>query len=336
MNGLDGSTETTPTVRPSAADVGDERADEGRLADTRRPGHADGRGAAGRRVDAADDLLPFRRAILDERDRARERAAISGEDAGDERVLRPAGACHRRDSRARAGPGATATGRLSASRSATSEAPLRACSRCRVSSTSFISARRRSNPAGSRFRRARGRDVPRPGREDERERRGGEVDDAGQRPGGARAGGVDEDARARHREAEHGVVARHEHGERPAAHRIRRAPLDEHLVADDRRAVADRRDPGEDGGDGDRRRGRGDAEPDAHHHERAAVDARHPERAQRGRGEEAADREPDTRWPRRGSRARGCRRRSRSSRAGPRRRSRRRSRLRPRSRRRAP
>ena len=251
--------------------MGDERAHERRLADTRRPGHADRRCVARRRIDAPDDLLAVRRAVLDERDRARERAAVSGEDAGDERVLRPLGACHRGDSTERGGPrrrggpaSRTHLGRAFASLLAPPGLLDLVHQRAEA-----LEARRLAAPARLGLR-----DVARPAREDDREhgsRRGRRTPAIAQAV--ARARGVDEQAGARHREAEHGVVARHEHRERAAAHRVRRAPLHEHLVADDRGAVADRRDAGEHGGNGDRRRGRGDAEADAHHQQRAAVHA---------------------------------------------------------------
>ena len=77
VNGLDGSTEITPTVWSCAADVADERADQARLADAGRAGDADRVGAAGVRVELADELVGERVAVLDEGDRARERAPVA-------------------------------------------------------------------------------------------------------------------------------------------------------------------------------------------------------------------------------------------------------------------
>ena len=76
-NGLEGSTETTPIVRSVGADVLDERGDERRLPDSRRAGHADDRRLAGLGVELADERIRERVAVLDERDRPRERAAVS-------------------------------------------------------------------------------------------------------------------------------------------------------------------------------------------------------------------------------------------------------------------
>ena len=75
-----------------AARMADERADERRLADARRPGDADRRGATRARVDPPHDLGAIGLPVLHEGDRAGERAPVSGEDAGDELVLRPAAA----------------------------------------------------------------------------------------------------------------------------------------------------------------------------------------------------------------------------------------------------
>ena len=89
VNGLDGSTDTTPTSRPSARTLPDERRDEARLADAGRPGEPDRVRAAGRRVHVADHLVGERVAVLDERDRARERAPVAGAQRVDETLPRP-------------------------------------------------------------------------------------------------------------------------------------------------------------------------------------------------------------------------------------------------------
>ena len=54
-----------------------------------RAGDADRVRAAGLRVDVADELVGERVAVLDERDRARERARVARADAGGERLARP-------------------------------------------------------------------------------------------------------------------------------------------------------------------------------------------------------------------------------------------------------
>ena len=106
VNGLDGSTEITPTVRSSLAHVADERADQRRLADAGRAGDADHERRARLRVELAHELVRERVAVLDERDRARERAPVAGADAGGEILERPraahAQALGRRRPRARA------------------------------------------------------------------------------------------------------------------------------------------------------------------------------------------------------------------------------------------
>src|SRR5579884_1457067 len=60
------------------AHVRDERADQARLADARRPGDADRVGVAGLSVDVGDELVRGGIGALDERDRARERATVAG------------------------------------------------------------------------------------------------------------------------------------------------------------------------------------------------------------------------------------------------------------------
>ena len=94
VNGLDGSTETTPTVLLLCTNVADDRADQRRLAHAGRPGDADGVRAAGLGVEVADDVVRERLRVLDQRDRACERAPVAGPNAGRERlsgeVARPA------------------------------------------------------------------------------------------------------------------------------------------------------------------------------------------------------------------------------------------------------
>ena len=60
---------------------GDERADERRLARAGRAGDADDGGVAGLRIDLADELPAARIVVLDERDPARERAAVAAEES---------------------------------------------------------------------------------------------------------------------------------------------------------------------------------------------------------------------------------------------------------------
>ena len=77
VNGDDGSIDSTATVALALAGVRDQRADQRRLADARRPGEADDRGAAGLRVDLAHQLPALGVVVLDQRDRARERALVA-------------------------------------------------------------------------------------------------------------------------------------------------------------------------------------------------------------------------------------------------------------------
>ena len=72
-------------LAPVGAHEADERRDEARLADAGRPGDPDGVRTARLRVDVADDLVGERVAVLDERDRARERAPVAGAERVDER-----------------------------------------------------------------------------------------------------------------------------------------------------------------------------------------------------------------------------------------------------------
>ena len=81
VNGEEGSIDSTPTVRPASRREPRQRADQRRLADPGRPGEADDLGAAGVRVDLADELPALGAVVLDERDRARERAAVAVEQA---------------------------------------------------------------------------------------------------------------------------------------------------------------------------------------------------------------------------------------------------------------
>ena len=81
-NGLDGSTETTPTVSSRRPDVSDERADQRRLPDPGRPRDADRVRAPGVGIQLAYEVVRRRVAVLDEADRARERPPIAGAHAG--------------------------------------------------------------------------------------------------------------------------------------------------------------------------------------------------------------------------------------------------------------
>ena len=76
-----------------------ERADQRRLADAGRPGEADDLGVPGVRVDLADELPALGAVVLDERDRARERAAVAVEQALCEASARSSSAHHRRGRR---------------------------------------------------------------------------------------------------------------------------------------------------------------------------------------------------------------------------------------------
>ena len=71
------------------ADVANERADQGRLADAGRPGHADRVRPPRLRVDVPDDLVRERVGVLDEGDRARQRTRVAGADARGEGFARP-------------------------------------------------------------------------------------------------------------------------------------------------------------------------------------------------------------------------------------------------------
>ena len=64
----------------------DQRGDEARLADAGRAGDADRVRGTGLRVEVGDDAVRERVAVLDERDRACERAPVAVADAGGERL----------------------------------------------------------------------------------------------------------------------------------------------------------------------------------------------------------------------------------------------------------
>ena len=89
VNGLDGSTEITPTVCSSARTRRISAEARRRLADAGRPGQPDGEGVAGLRIDVADHLVGERVAVLDEGDRTRERAAVARQHGLDEALARP-------------------------------------------------------------------------------------------------------------------------------------------------------------------------------------------------------------------------------------------------------
>ena len=80
-NGEDGSIESTATWRSGRAPVLDQRADQRRLAGARRAGEADDRRVAGLRIDLADERPALGVVVLDQRDAARERALVAGEQA---------------------------------------------------------------------------------------------------------------------------------------------------------------------------------------------------------------------------------------------------------------
>src|SRR5207248_1587930 len=70
-------------------DVREQGADQRRLADTGRPGHADHVRAAGLGIEVADDVVGERVGVLDERDRARERSTVAFAHARRERLAGP-------------------------------------------------------------------------------------------------------------------------------------------------------------------------------------------------------------------------------------------------------
>ena len=94
-NGLDGSTETTPTVRPSARTWRSSAPIRLDLPTPGGPVTPIAYALAGLRVEVADELVRERVGVLDERDRPRERAAVAGAHARDERLARPLAPGHR-------------------------------------------------------------------------------------------------------------------------------------------------------------------------------------------------------------------------------------------------
>ena len=96
MNGLDGSTDTTPDRRLALAHEPDQGRDEARLADPGRAGDADRVRLAGVGIEVGDEVVRERVAVLDERDRARERAPVAGANAGGEGLTGPVAAAGHR------------------------------------------------------------------------------------------------------------------------------------------------------------------------------------------------------------------------------------------------
>ena len=94
VNGLDGSTETTPTVLPCARTWPTSAAIRLDLPDAGRAGEADRVRAAGHRIQLAHERGRRRVAVLDERDRARERARVAGADALDQALATPRTPAH--------------------------------------------------------------------------------------------------------------------------------------------------------------------------------------------------------------------------------------------------
>ena len=89
---------------PEAPDMADERSDERRLPDARRPRDPDGERPAGLWVELRDDRRRVGVAVLHERDRARERPVVTGANAGNELRAGEGMSRHRRHSTARARP----------------------------------------------------------------------------------------------------------------------------------------------------------------------------------------------------------------------------------------
>src|SRR5439155_10788362 len=75
--------------RAEGTNVREQRGDQARLADARRPRDADRVGLPGGRIEVAHELVRQRIGVLDQRDRSRERAAIAGAHAVHERLARP-------------------------------------------------------------------------------------------------------------------------------------------------------------------------------------------------------------------------------------------------------
>ena len=87
VNGDDGSIDSTADLALGGAAQLRQRADQRRLADAGRAGEADDRRLPGVRVDLAHELPALRVVVLDERDRARQRALVAAEQAlGEGRV----------------------------------------------------------------------------------------------------------------------------------------------------------------------------------------------------------------------------------------------------------
>ena len=84
--GVDGDDADRP---PGLPDVRDESGDERRLAGAGRPGDPDDRSLPRLGVELADERVRDRIAVLDERDRARQRPAVAVAHAGDELLERP-------------------------------------------------------------------------------------------------------------------------------------------------------------------------------------------------------------------------------------------------------
>ena len=72
-----------------ATDEADQRRDEARLADAGRAGEADRVGMTRLRIDVADHLIGEWVAVLDERDRTRERAPVACTHRSNESLARP-------------------------------------------------------------------------------------------------------------------------------------------------------------------------------------------------------------------------------------------------------
>src|SRR5579884_1627262 len=102
-----------PDVRAAGAHDADQRGDEARLADAGRPREADGVRAPRLRVQIAHDLVGERIAVLDERDRARERAPVTRAERVDEALARPVAAAAHAPAPSPASVGAGSTPRAS-------------------------------------------------------------------------------------------------------------------------------------------------------------------------------------------------------------------------------
>ena len=93
-----------PHRQVERANVRDQRADQRRLADAGRPRDPDREGRAGRRIQLLEHGQGARGSALDQRDRPRDGSPVAGSHAGDELVVSPRAAGHRRHSTARARP----------------------------------------------------------------------------------------------------------------------------------------------------------------------------------------------------------------------------------------